>query len=178
MPMTHLTSWLARGRYQRRAAYIRSYTFPNELRRRLGVKHPAWPGAQVDEAIEGLRAFFLACLAAQREGDFTLDVPSQAIDDAWHEFILMTREYTGFCRNAYGRYLHHAPEGTFGRPRKESAYAAFCGASLGMAGDSCGHAGHGSGGHGSHGAGGHGGCGSSGHGCGASCGGGGGCSSG
>jgi hypothetical protein len=169
--MTPLTSWLTRGRNQRRAAYIRSYRFPAELARRLGVKHPEWPGLQVDATLEGLRTFFLACLTAQSQGDFVLDVPSEAIDDAWHELILMTREYTDFCRNAFGRYLHHAPEGTLGRPRRHSAAAAFCGATFAATGDSCGHApaGHA---HGTHGDCGHG----SGHGCGASCGGGG-CSS-
>ena len=36
-------------------------------------------------------------------------MPSKAVDEAWHEMILMTREYTEFCERAFGRYLHHTP---------------------------------------------------------------------
>jgi len=36
-------------------------------------------------------------------------MPSQAVDDAWHTFILFTRSYESFCRNAFGRFLHHTP---------------------------------------------------------------------
>lgn len=33
----------------------------------------------------------------------------QPIDVAWHEFILMTREYTEFCTEYLGGYIHHTP---------------------------------------------------------------------
>ena len=36
-------------------------------------------------------------------------MPSRAVDDAWHEFILFTREYHAFCRSVLGHYLHHSP---------------------------------------------------------------------
>lgn len=36
-------------------------------------------------------------------------MPSQAVDEAWHEFILMTRSYHDFCRRTLGRFLHHVP---------------------------------------------------------------------
>jgi hypothetical protein len=39
-------------------------------------------------------------------------MPSRAVDIAWHEFILMTREYQSFCDEAFGYYLHHSPEET------------------------------------------------------------------
>lgn len=31
------------------------------------------------------------------------------IDEAWHTFILFTREYTAFCNQIAGRYIHHNP---------------------------------------------------------------------
>jgi len=37
-------------------------------------------------------------------------MPSRAVDDLWHEFILDTDEYHAFCSHAYGRFLHHRPE--------------------------------------------------------------------
>ena len=43
-------------------------------------------------------------------------MPSQAVDAAWHEFILMTREYQSFCDEAFGYYLHHTPEQALGEP--------------------------------------------------------------
>jgi len=36
-------------------------------------------------------------------------MPSQVVDDAWHEFILFTRSYERFCQQAYGKFLHHTP---------------------------------------------------------------------
>ena len=36
-------------------------------------------------------------------------MPSRAVDVAWHEFILLTRDYHAFCDEAFGHYLHHSP---------------------------------------------------------------------
>lgn len=36
-------------------------------------------------------------------------MPSQAVDVAWHEFILFTKDYQKFCKRAFGRFLHHTP---------------------------------------------------------------------
>jgi hypothetical protein len=38
--------------------------------------------------------------------------PSRAVDKAWHGFILCTARYATFCEAAYGRFLHHHPEGS------------------------------------------------------------------
>lgn len=35
--------------------------------------------------------------------------PTPAIDVGWHHFILHTRAYTKFCKNYFGRYIHHNP---------------------------------------------------------------------
>ena len=47
-------------------------------------------------------------------------MPSQAVDDAWHEFILFTRHYERFCRNAFGRFLHHTPAEAMNSPTQAS----------------------------------------------------------
>jgi hypothetical protein len=31
------------------------------------------------------------------------------IDEMWHEFILFTKDYVGFCQDYFGEYLHHYP---------------------------------------------------------------------
>ncbi|WP_199534754.1 glycine-rich domain-containing protein [Rhodoferax lacus] len=36
-------------------------------------------------------------------------MPSQVVDDLWHAFILNTRSYDAFCKQAFGRFLHHVP---------------------------------------------------------------------
>ena len=37
-------------------------------------------------------------------------MPSKVVDDVWHDFMLISREYTAFCNKAFGGYLHHAPD--------------------------------------------------------------------
>lgn len=38
-----------------------------------------------------------------------IDEPLLIIDEMWHEFILVTQDYTNFCNDLCGRYIHHAP---------------------------------------------------------------------
>jgi hypothetical protein len=53
-----------------------------------------------------LRDYFQLCRMAGRR---MVAMPSQVVDDAWHEFILFTRQYERFCRRGFGRFLHHTP---------------------------------------------------------------------
>ena len=39
----------------------------------------------------------------------TTFVPPELIDEAWHNFILFTREYGVFCKRYFGKFIHHAP---------------------------------------------------------------------
>lgn len=93
-------------RARRRRTFIEEYRFSRALRMRL---REALDSDDVSEVLEGLRAWYLACLYARGQ---TLGMPSRAVDVAWHEMILMTREYHAFCEQAFGRYLHHEPEST------------------------------------------------------------------
>ncbi len=71
--------------------------------------------------IEGLRQYFLACLAARSGGVARyVGMPSKAVDDAWHEFLLMEREYAEFCRHAFGRYLTHVPDERMREPMHDA----------------------------------------------------------
>jgi hypothetical protein len=59
--------------------------------------------------------------------------PTEALDDGWHEFLMYTKQYTGFCQTYFGRFLHHVPDDPMnppvGRPRvirtRELAEEAF-----------------------------------------------------
>ena len=68
----------------------------------------------------GLRQWLRCCAAALRDSQ-VIGMPSHAVDEAWHGFILCTARYSAFCDRAYGRFLHHHPEG--GAPQNSSATA-------------------------------------------------------
>jgi uncharacterized membrane protein YgcG len=38
--------------------------------------------------------------------------PPEPVDVAWHAFILHTRDYEAYCRERFGRVIHHEPTGT------------------------------------------------------------------
>jgi hypothetical protein len=66
---------------------------------------------QPRELIEtGLRQWLRCCAAALNDGQI-IGMPSHAVDEAWHGFILCTALYQDFCAKAYGRFLHHHPDG-------------------------------------------------------------------
>ncbi len=99
-----------------REAFIRSYPFPIQLRQKLLMRYPHWEGEQMQLVLRALRQYFLVCLEAGAvKGRRSIGMPSKAVDDAWHEFILMSRQYTEFCKHAFGSYLHHSPESTLKR---------------------------------------------------------------
>ncbi len=58
----------------------------------------------------GLRQWLRCAGAALRDGQ-VIGMPSHAVDEAWHGFILCTARYGRFCDAAYGRFLHHHPDG-------------------------------------------------------------------
>jgi hypothetical protein len=66
----------------------------------------------------GLRQW-LRCAGAALRDDVVIGMPSHAVDEAWHGLILCTARYAAFCEAAYGRFLHHHPEG--GAPAGASA---------------------------------------------------------
>lgn len=90
----------------RQLKYIEQYYFHKGIRRKLSQKYPQLSEQQLDMVFQGLRDYFRICHQARNR---MLSMPSQVIDDAWHEFILSTRLYEKFCNKALGRFLHHTP---------------------------------------------------------------------
>lgn len=90
----------------RREAYIRTYVLPNGLFERLRKTYPHLGLKDCQLVANGLRQFFLAHLKSRRE---FVSMPSQVVDELWHEFILFTKNYDAFCRQAFGKFLHHTP---------------------------------------------------------------------
>jgi hypothetical protein len=91
---------------RRRIRFIEEYEFPPPLTFKLRKHHPQLGEHEVEQVFEGLRQWFVACADAKGK---MIGMPSRVVDDAWHEFILMTRRYHAFCNSAFGHYLHHAP---------------------------------------------------------------------
>lgn len=90
----------------RQLAFIDNYQFHRALRDRLGRKYPHLTAEQLQLVFAALRDFFWMCHKGRRKA---VAMPSQAVDVAWHEFILFTRAYQHFCHKALGRLLHHTP---------------------------------------------------------------------
>lgn len=91
---------------KRRNQFLAGYQLPDAVLKRFQAKRMELTDGQRREVQEGLRQYFQVCQRAR--GKF-VSMPSQVVDDLWHEFILFTRNYENFCQKALGRYLHHTP---------------------------------------------------------------------
>lgn len=114
-----LGAWLLWRRWRRsaQARYIANFPLHSLLDTRLAARRPELDAAQRTAVLDALRDYFIFCHQAGRR---MLAMPSQAVDDAWHEFILFTRQYDSFCRHAFGRFLHHTPAEAMSSPTQAS----------------------------------------------------------
>jgi len=94
--------WVRRAR----RGFVAAYAFPAGLRKKFAEVRPGLSEVHQDQVFEALRQWFMVCGHANRQ---FVSMPSQVVDDAWHAFILFTRNYELFCRKAFGRFLHHTP---------------------------------------------------------------------
>lgn len=101
-----------------RTEFIDNYQFPKKIRARVLEEHPHLNELQAERVLEGLREYFHVCNEAGRK---FISMPSQAVDTAWHEFILFTREYNNFCTKAFGKFLHHTPAEGMTKPKSAQA---------------------------------------------------------
>jgi hypothetical protein len=97
--------------------YIRGYMFPRGLFEKFARVRPALPLKDQQLVARALRQFFLAY---HRSGYRRVAMPSQVVDELWHEFILFTRDYQDFCRQAFGRFLHHTPAVALGGEKRDN----------------------------------------------------------
>jgi hypothetical protein len=94
---------------------IDNYVFPDSIRDKLIQKYPHLSQADTTLVLEGLKEWFHVCNVV---GKKAVSMPSQVVDDAWHEFILFTKKYNDFCLKALGRFLHHTPAEAMSSPQK------------------------------------------------------------
>ena len=109
-----LVVWVyIKRRKARQLAYIRRYVFHKAIKEKLCKRHPQLDAEQVHLVFRALRDYFWMCNKANRR---MVAMPSQVVDDAWHEFILFTRAYKQFSQKAVGRFLHHTPTEAMSTP--------------------------------------------------------------
>ncbi|WP_299947842.1 hypothetical protein [uncultured Microbulbifer sp.] len=97
---------LYRGYKTRQLKFMEQFEFHPAIGRKVQERYPHLTNRDVDQVLKGLQNYFYICHQA---GKRIVAMPSQAVDVAWHEFILFTRAYKQFCRKAQGRFLHHTP---------------------------------------------------------------------
>lgn len=102
---------------QRRSIFINAFPYRRLLDQRLAAKRPELSETQRTEVFAALLDYFAIC---NKAGRGMVAMPSQAADDAWHEFILFTRRYDKYCRKAFGRFLHHTPAEAMSAPTQAS----------------------------------------------------------
>ncbi len=93
-------------RQARRAEFIRREPLPMGLYAKLRQRRPHLSERDCQLVGQALRQFFMAW---HKGGRRPVSMPSQVVDELWHEFILHTRAYDAWCRGAFGRFMHHTP---------------------------------------------------------------------
>ena len=107
------TQW----RKAKRADFIRTYMFPPGLLDKLLAVRPDLTIKDRQLVARALRQFFLVY---HKSGYLSIAMPSQVVDDLWHEFILYTKNYQTFCQQAFGRYMHHTPAAVLGQNQRNN----------------------------------------------------------
>lgn len=99
-----LWEWNNRRQRQYRSTFIAKYQFPALIQEKIRKHYPHLSDEDLWLVKQGLRQYLQLCNTGK-----VMAMPSRVVDVAWHEFILMTRSYDGFCRRGLGRFLHHMP---------------------------------------------------------------------
>ena len=89
-----------------RKNFISLYEFPGYLPDKIVRTYPHLSQKDVQLVLKALKEYFKICSTAKMK---MVSMPSKVVDLAWHEFILFTREYEKFCRQGFGKFLHHTP---------------------------------------------------------------------
>ena len=75
----------------------------------LLLTHPkklGWPGTRAERAIKEYRDFLYISYLHKNESAI---VPSEEVDEVWHNHIMDTRKYYTDCMSTFGEILHHNP---------------------------------------------------------------------
>lgn len=96
--------------------FILSYNFNQIINRLIYVE--GWRTKTAQIIIEQYRHFLY--LKKKYQTQYRI-VPSKDIDEAWHAHLLYSQDYTAFCQQYFGYYMHHHPVAALGKPKTDSA---------------------------------------------------------
>ena len=68
------------------------------------AKDNGWTVVYAARVIEEYRRFAFLMVTADH-----MAVPSDQVDQAWHQHLLYTRSWSDFCKNGLGQWIHHEP---------------------------------------------------------------------
>ena len=83
---------------------LEKYEIPSYIKQRFFYeKAPHLTKAQVDLVFENLKCYlYLSYLKPTY-------LSSYIVDEAWHTFILFSRDYRNFCYKVFWKFIHHSP---------------------------------------------------------------------
>lgn len=102
----------------KRERYIRDAPLPPGLLDKLAKRRPQLGLKERALVAHALRQYFIVYLRAR--GKY-VSMPSQAVDDLWHEFILYTKAYREYCGKAFGRFFDHTPAVALSADKRNNA---------------------------------------------------------
>lgn len=105
----------ARRRLEARLAFIERFRFPLRLASETRERYPQLGPADVRRVEHALRQYFRLCARARLK---RVSMPSCVVDAMWHAWILDTRAYANFCKQAFGSFLHHTPAESMRSPTR------------------------------------------------------------
>jgi hypothetical protein len=88
----------------RSQAEVLAYRFPplvERIKKELKLSQE-----DAEELFKDMLMFLYLCGTNTTDGRYS---PPKMIDEAWHTFIIFTREYAQFCHENFGHFLHHNP---------------------------------------------------------------------
>lgn len=99
-----------RYRLNRSFKYIKNYQIPKESILKFNLRRKLNP-EQLLKTVEALKQFFIIYSLQIHDGNnHQYAMPSKVADELWHEFMLSSKEYADFCKEAFGQFLHHSPD--------------------------------------------------------------------
>jgi hypothetical protein len=96
------------AKHKEQGLWLADFDFSVPYFEDMKKRHPHLAIDEIVQAFEKLRNHFLLCWQRSPQA---LIMPTGLVDDCWKVMILDTRQYHKFCNCAFGKYLHHEPNG-------------------------------------------------------------------
>src|SRR5262249_53715287 len=89
-------------------AEVLAYRHPGVVRRYAREQHAS--REEAEEVFQETLRWLYLCGSGLREDFACAMTPEIAkLDEMWHTFLMLTRDYADFCERYFGFFLHHVP---------------------------------------------------------------------